>query len=177
MVNAKSQLARYLRELTLSARTAGLTDLEWAQRAGVRNETLSRLRRQADCDLATLTSLAEVVGAQLTLVAVRVPRTTADGHFPAELGRAYEQALAELCASGTVEISRWLALGPRFFMAGLAVLVASVPGVDRRALLELAEVLHPGASEVSVFQRWLDRSPLRPTRFLPLLDAERSVAA
>jgi hypothetical protein len=28
-----------------------------------------------------------------------------------------------------------------------------------------------------VFNRWLERSPLRPTRFLPLVDAARQIHA
>ena len=62
-------------------------------------------------------------------------------------------------------------------MAGLAVMMASTPGYDRRALLALAEQLHPGATEVAVFSRWLERSPVRPTRFLALLDAGTARAA
>jgi hypothetical protein len=56
-------------------------------------------------------------------------------------------------------------------MAGLAVMLAGSPGRDRSALLELAERLHPGASEPAVFARWLERNPLRPSRFLPLVKA------
>jgi hypothetical protein len=56
-------------------------------------------------------------------------------------------------------------------MAGLAVMLASVRTGERDGLLALAERLHPGASEVAVFSQWLERSPLRPTRFLALLDA------
>ena len=41
----------------------------------------------------------------------------------------------------------------------------------------LAEVLHPGATEVPVFARWLKRSPLRPSRFLPMLAMETRHAA
>ena len=53
-------------------------------------------------------------------------------------------------------------------MAGLAVMLAGVDGFDRPGLLALAEVLHPGAGEPEVFSRWLQRSPLRPYRFLPI---------
>jgi hypothetical protein len=58
-------------------------------------------------------------------------------------------------------------------MAGLAVMVASVsePEFDRRSLLELAEALHAGSSQVGVFGMWLERSPIRPSRFLPMLSA------
>jgi hypothetical protein len=48
---------------------------------------------------------------------------------------------------------------------------------DRRHLLDLAEHLHPGSSQVTVFNRWLERSPLKPTRFLPLVDAARQIPA
>jgi hypothetical protein len=60
----------------------------------------------------------------------------------------------------------------RFFMAGLAVMRASVPELDRRGLLSLAELLHPGSSEPVVFEQWLKRSPVRPSRFLPMLAME-----
>ena len=49
-------------------------------------------------------------------------------------------------------------------------MIASVDGFDRPGLLDLAERLHPGASERAVFAHWLKRSPLRPSRFLPMLD-------
>jgi hypothetical protein len=56
-------------------------------------------------------------------------------------------------------------------------MLASVAGYDRRGLLALAEDLHPGSSEPAVFTRWLARSPLRPSRFLPLLNMEQHRAA
>jgi hypothetical protein len=83
--------------------------------------------------------------------------------------REYEDQLLDLCASGDVEPERWRRHGPAFFMAGLAVMLASVPEFDRRSLLVLAEALHPGSSQVEVFAHWLKRSPVRPSRFLPTL--------
>jgi len=62
-------------------------------------------------------------------------------------------------------------------MAGLAVMLASDPHFDRRGLLELAELLHPGSSEPAVFERWLARSPVRPSRFLPMLRQQAPHAA
>jgi hypothetical protein len=94
------------------------------------------------------------------------------GDFPTAIDRAYEHELVKLCASRTLTLEPWIQLGPRFFMAGVAVMLASVNGYDRRGLLALAEQLHPGSSDPAVFTRWLERSPLRPSRFLPLLDAE-----
>lgn len=92
--------------------------------------------------------------------------------FPAELDRAYEARLLALAASdATPQI--WAAAGPHFFMAGLAVMLASERGQNRRKWLELAETLHPGASTPAVFNRWLEGSPLRPSRFLPMLEAQR----
>jgi hypothetical protein len=105
------------------------------------------------------------------------PATTSDGHFPRELSRDYEHQLLRLCASRQLDPAAWAAAGPAFFMAGLAVMLASNSDADRRGLLTLAELLHPGATEVPVFARWLKRSPLRPSRFLPMLATETGHAA
>lgn len=172
MPKSTSVLAETLSELTARARTRGLTDSEWAARARLRKETLSRLRRRHTCDLETLTSLAQVVGARLGVLGWQSAQAAPDGHFPAQVPREYEEQLVSLCASNRPEAQRWAALGPRFFMAGLAVMVASLAGRDRRTLLALAEELHPGASEPAVFARWLERTPVKPSRFLPMVQAE-----
>jgi hypothetical protein len=155
--------------LERKARALGLTDTEWAARADLRKETLSRLRGRESCDFATLQSLARVVGASVSVIDRSTPASTEDGRFPAQLDREYEEQLLDLCASGDVEPEHWRRSGPAFFMAGLAVMVASVPEFDRRSLLDLAEVLHAGSSQVGVFALWLERSPVRPSRFLPML--------
>jgi hypothetical protein len=103
--------------------------------------------------------------------------STLDGRFPARFDREYEEQLLDLCASGEMEPRRWLNCGPAFFMAGLAVMFASVPEFDRRALLDLAETLHAGSSQVGVFSLWLEGSPVRPSRFLPMLLGGARVAA
>lgn len=66
----------------------------------------------------------------------------------------------------------WMSAGPRFFMAGLAVMLVIDHDVDRRGLLRLAEILHPGATELPTFAQWLKRSPLRPSRFFAMLAME-----
>ena len=170
MSTSTDSLRETLGVLSQRARALGLTDTEWANRARVRKETLSRLRRRQTCDFETLRSLADAVGARLGVVEVQAPGSTADGHFPAHFHREYEEQLVELCVSRDRDPRRWAVIGPRFFMAGLAVMLASVR-TERDRLLALAERLHPGASEVAVFSQWLERSPLRPTRFLALLDA------
>jgi hypothetical protein len=164
-------LPEILSALTRQARALGLTDTAWADRAQLRKETLSRLRRRQTCDFESLRALAQAVGARLVVLDMQSPGTTPDGHFPAEVGRDYEDRLVELCASSNLDPDRWAGMGPRFFMAGVAVMLASTDGRDRRRLLALAEQLQPGASEPAVFNRWLERSALRPTRFLSLLDA------
>jgi hypothetical protein len=155
--------------LTRQARALGLTDTQWAARANVRKETLSRLRQRKSCDFATLQALAHVVGARVGVLNANAPGSTADGHFPAKLNRSLEEQLLELCASRDLDRERWQNLGPAFFMAGLAVMVASVKGFDRGELCALAEQLHPGSSQPDVFSLWLARSPVRPSRFLPSL--------
>jgi hypothetical protein len=175
MSKSTDVLAAALSELTTRARAAGLTDTAWAERVGVRKETLSRLRGRATCDFSTLNSLAEAVGARLTVTGPSV--ATTGRHFPASMDREYEQRLLDLCASRTLNPERWEQLGPRFFMAGLAVMLASTRDFDRRSQLALAEELHPGASEPGVFARWLKASPLRPSRFLPMLSVRVKCAA
>ncbi len=77
----------------------------------------------------------------------------------------------DLLGSRSTRVESWRELGPSFFLAGLAVIVASVPGFDRRSYLDLAETLHPGASEPRVFAKWLAETPLPPARLLPMLQA------
>jgi hypothetical protein len=169
MERSTTQLSVVLESLQRRARGLGITDTAWAARAGIRKETLSRLRGRPSCDFATLQALARAVGASVEVIDASTPGSTQDGRFPALLDREYEEQLLELCASGDVEPTRWRHCGPSFFMAGLAVMIASLPEFDRRSLLELAEALHAGSSQVGVFALWLERSPVRPSRFLPML--------
>ena len=141
---------------------AGLSERELAVRAGVRPETLSRLKRQADCDLRTLSRLLSAV----RLRTVVVPDL--DKAMPEHWTRQLEEALLDLCAT-SLDVAAWLAAGPRYFMAGVAMLAAQVREREREALTVLAEALYPGMSTVTEFQAWLDRSPIRSPRFLPQL--------
>jgi len=146
-----------------------LSDASWCRDADVRKETLSRLRKRTNCDFATLSSLAGAVGARLGVLSGPPVEVTQDGHFPATVGREYEQRLVDLVASGNCDPNVWRSAGPGFFVAGLAVLAASLKGFDRRRLLALAEQLHPGSSHADVLALWLERSPVRPSRFAPML--------
>ena len=162
-------LADLLSALTARARQRGLNDSQWAFAAGLRKETLSRLRGRTACDFATLDALARAVGARITVAAAAPLATTADGHFPAALRREDEERLIEFCAARNMEPAAWRSTGPAFFMAGLATMLASADGFDRRRYLALAEALHPGVTNAEVFDLWLGRSPVRPSRFLPSL--------
>jgi len=177
MLTSTAPLQNLLDALTVVARNKGLNDASWASAAGFSKETLSRLRRRSSCDLRTLIALGDAAGATLSITLANRPAATSDGHFPSEISREYEGQLLALCASQQLDPAAWAAAGPGFFMAGLAVMLASNAGADRRGLLALAEVLHPGATEVPVFARWLQRSPLRPSRFLPMLAMEIRHAA
>lgn len=176
MYTSTSLLNRILTALTSSARSLGMNDTAWAARAGFSKETLSRLRRRSSCDFVTLVALMDAVGAGLS-VSTAPAETSPDGHFPLELNRDYEQRLLTMCASRILDPQVWAGAGPRFFMAGLAVMLASVQGADRRGLLALGEQLHPGVSEPAVFDQWLKRGPVRPSRFLPMLAVEARHAA
>ena len=175
MPKSTNDLERLLDNLTCYARSLGLNDSSWATAAGLRKETLSRLRNRDDCDLATLIALAHAVDAELTIVPAVSQQ--ASGHFPERLDRAYEEALLRLCASGTLDSTSWRAMGPAFFMAGLAVTLASTPGFDRTRYLHLAETLHPGISHPDIFSGWLARTPIAPSRFIPSLRARVRHAA
>jgi DNA-binding phage protein len=177
MLTSTTELPRLLAALTAAARKKGLNDTAWASAAGFSKETLSRLRRRSSCDLSTLMALADAAGAGLSVTSGAEPATTPDGHFPLQLSRDYEFKLLTLCSSGQLDLREWAVAGPAFFMAGLAVMLAGNAGADRRGLLALAETLHPGASEVPVLARWLKRSPLRPSRFLPMLAMQIKHAA
>jgi hypothetical protein len=175
-MSKSTTLGELLATLGGEARRKGFTDAAWAARAGLRKESLSRLRRRDGCDFSTLHALAQAVGARVALKPAHATGLSPDGHFPAEVNRDLEERLAELCAQEDTDPDRWTALGPPFFMAGLAVMLAGAQGRERAALLALAEWLHPGASEPAVFERWLERSPVRPSRFLPMVDARSRCA-
>lgn len=161
--------------LTERARALGLNDSEWASRAGVRSETLSRLRSRLSCDFSTLNALAVAVGTAIGVLPGSA--VTTDNRYPAHFDRRYEECLLDLCAGGSFDVQCWRAIGPAFFMAGLSVMLASVPGYDRRSMLELGELLHTGSSQVGVFAIWLEGSPLSPARFLSMLAQRISRAA
>lgn len=176
MQKSTPPLARLLEALTRAARNAGWTDAEWARRSGLPKETLCRLRSRSTCDLATLQALSRAVGGRLTIDEPTV-RTSANGLWPAVVDRHLESRLIAVLGTRSTRPEDWRPLGPSFFLAGLAVTLASVPGFDRRQYLDLAEALHPGATEQRVFAKWLAETPLPPSRFLPMLQARLNHAA
>jgi DNA-binding phage protein len=177
MFNATDTLAMLLADLTAAARQQGWSDSAWARRAGLRKESLCRLRTRSDCDLATLTALATAVGQRLVARRSAPGSTTADGHFPATLDRDDEERLVRLAASGDLSPAVWDRAGPRFFMAGFAVLLASLRGFDRPALLALAAHLHVGSTNPGIFALWLERTPLDTSRLLSQLQSWQRHAA
>lgn len=177
MIESTTEMGRLVESLSLAARRRGMNYSRWAAAAGLPKETLSRLRSRDSCDLRTLLALAAAVGARLEIAEGAPTAATADGHFPARIDREYEARLRALCASGTLDPDAWRALGPPFFMAGIAVMLASVRGAPRQAYLGLAERLHPGSTRPDLFHLWLSRSPLKASRFLPMLLAQTRRAA
>lgn len=149
-----------LESMTPAARRRFGSDRRWAAACGLPAETLSRLRKRESCDLRTLEALASAAGFRLVLA----PAGAGSGAF----GREREDELLALAASGDTDPERWRRYGEPFLMAGLAMMLASARGFDRRRHIELAEALHPGMSQPEVFALWLERTPVRPSRFLPL---------
>jgi hypothetical protein len=90
--------------------------------------------------------------------------------------REVERRYAVLCASGSTDVARWLHEGPRYFLSGLAMMMASARGANREAYLALAFALCPAMHEEAEFQTWLSMTPAKPSRFLPLVRALEPVA-
>lgn len=59
---------RLLQQILLRGRENGLTQMEIAQRAGIKPESLSRAKKSGDMRVSTLLALAHVVGLKLALV-------------------------------------------------------------------------------------------------------------
>jgi len=165
MLKSTPLAGRLVAQMSAAARTRFGSDAEWARAAGLPKETLSRLRKKPSCDLRTLEALARSAGYVLAAVPSAAPPAI---HLPEKLERDYEDHLLELAASGSVDPEAWRAHGPAYFMGGLAVLLASARGFDRERYLRLAERLHPGISTPEAFAGWLERSPVRAARFLPM---------
>jgi len=68
MVNNNTDFSSLLDQVLATAKAAGIDQRELAQRAGIRPETLSRLKRKGRGDLDTLDRMAQVVGLRLSLV-------------------------------------------------------------------------------------------------------------
>ena len=91
---------------------------------------------------------------------------------PRALTRGEEEALARLCASRDLRPSRWARAGDPGLLGGVATILASQPEFDRVRMLALAERLRPGITTPEAFAEWLQRSPLKAARFLPLVRSE-----
>lgn len=170
MVPVGFTLREGLSRLEFAASRLGLNRSRWAERAGLRAETLSRLFARDDCELKTLTSLAAAANQKLLLVAL--PQR----QMPNAWNREVERKYAALCASGATDVGRWLREGPRYFISGLAMMMASSRGADREAYLALAFALCPAMHEEAEFQVWLSITPAKPSRFLPMVRALGPVA-
>ena len=154
-----------LAHLERAASRLGLNRGRWAERAGVRPETLSRLFARDDCDLRTFTSLAGAANQRLLLVG------QPERDMPGAWSRDAERKYALLCASTSTEVALWLREGPRYFLSGLAMMMANARGADREAYLALATALCPAMQDPAEFETWLSMTPAKPSRFLPMVRA------
>lgn len=112
------------------------------------------------------------VVAHLTPAAEPAPAPNRTSPARAGLSRAEEERLLKLCASGDLRPSRWLRAGDRRLLAGVAVMLASQPEFDRVRLLALAERLAPGMTRPEAFARWLEHSPVKAARLMPMVRAQ-----
>jgi hypothetical protein len=178
-------LHRIFDELGREVSRRGWSRREWARQAGIWPETLCRLPLRGNCDLATIQALAHAVGLEIAIAQragteaqrpIATPTPSRSG-MPSPFGREDEQRLLALCAARMLNTARWAKAGPAFFMGGLAVMLAGLRDLDRARLLRLGERLYPGIASPQVFRKWLRQSPLRPSRFVPMLRARLSHAA
>jgi hypothetical protein len=86
--------------------------------------------------------------------------------------RDMEARLLNVCA-GPPTVRAWKSIGDVPLAAGLAVLLASDSSLDRQTYLSLARKFQPSMVEGDVFRVWLEQSPVRPSRFLPMVRALR----
>lgn len=77
-----------------------------------------------------------------------------------------------LCAAAP-DLKTWRRAGAPRFLAGMALMLASVRGFDRPRYLALAEKLDPSVLTVAAFEAWLKENPYKPSRFLPRLQLLR----
>ncbi len=68
MINDETGFSRLLNQVLAGARAAGIDQRDLALRAGIRPETLSRLKSKGRGDFETLDRMANVVGLRLALV-------------------------------------------------------------------------------------------------------------
>lgn len=94
--------------------------------------------------------------------------------MPARMARDAEAALLDLCASGSLDVRSWIDAGPRYFVGGLALLPSNARGVDREGLVALADALSPGITDPVEMNQWLAPSPLRASRFFPMIEERMS---
>lgn len=85
--------------------------------------------------------------------------------------RAWEESLLALCAAAPVDVAQWRRRGDARCYAGLALMLACASGFDRPRYLALAEALDLAMMSAESFEQWLASSPVKPSRFLPLLRA------
>lgn len=167
-----ADLSALIDNLTAAARRAGLNDSQWAAA-----RPFARKHFPASADSPAAISIPckrwhrRLERRYKQFLARRQQSATDDGHFPLRFDRDTEERLLFLCASGDLDLQHWLEYGSSFFMAGIAVMLASLRDMDRRRYLALAEALYAGSSRAEVFSLWLQRTALRPSRFVPSLRA------
>ena len=90
--------------------------------------------------------------------------------------REKEEAMLALCA-GTRDVKTWRRAGTPRFMAGMALMLASVSGFDRARYLALAQKLDPTALSVGAFEVWFAANPYESSLSSPCCNSFVSARA
>lgn len=135
-----TQATLVLDQIVAAARARGLNRRALAERAGVRQETVSRIASRGTCDFATLQQLSAAVGLRLGLQE-GAPYTAGQARSDVLRRQALIRTLAKAHGARSVELFGSAARGEDGPASDLDFLVELEPGRSLLDLIGLAEDL------------------------------------
>ena len=118
---------------------------------------------------------ARKIGHYWAIPAAANPEVKLVGRPRKELSfREQESAMLKLCVAAP-NVKKWKRAGPPWLMAGMAMMLSSSRYFDRARYVALAERLDPSVCTKAGLERWLERTPFKPCRFMPQVKRQRGV--
>lgn len=134
-----TQATLVLDQIVAAAKTRGLNRRALAERAGIRQETVSRIASRGTCDFATLQQLSAAVGLRLGLQ--EAPYTAGQARSDVLRRQALVRTLAKAHGARSVELFGSAARDQDGPQSDLDFLVELEPGRSLLDLISLAEDL------------------------------------